>query len=360
MNDVTEVFIPAGYRADHLIELELPDPRHIVEGILPEGCALIAGRPKIGKSWLNLQLAIAVARGDPLFGHAPTDAGDVCYLALEDNPRRLKSRLAVLLNGQPAPPRLWFYTDWPRLDRGGLEVLADWLREYPGARLVIVDTLAKVKPRRPRNADPYEHDHAVMSSITQLAGRHRIAILCTHHTRKAETDDFLDSVSGTLGLSGGTDATLVLKRARGQADATLSITGRDVDEQELALSFDAERCTWTYMGDADDYRLSTARCEIVEVMQRVNEPMKPVDVARCLERNRATVRWHMAQMGKDGTLKAWSDGKYHLVGWDYQEHRKQHQQANQGQQANVPAPVGDGAVEPVGAVGGFSKNGTKE
>lgn len=353
----SETFIPSGYRADALMDAEFPDPRHTVSGILAEGCALFAGRPKIGKSWLDLQLAIDVANGDPLFGQFDTDGGDVAYLALEDNYRRLKARLDILLHGAPPPQRLWLYTEWVRLDHGGLEALDDWLRYREQPRLVITDTLAKVKPRRGRNQDPYEHDHSVMSSLTELAGRHRVTILATHHTRKAETDDFLDSVSGTLGLSGGADATMVLKRSRGQADATLSITGRDVDERELALAFDAETCRWKHLGDAEEHRLSTARREIVETMTSVNEPMRPVDVAEVTGRNRNTIRWHMAAMFKDGTLKAWDDGKYTVNGHNYVETRQQHQQAKPHHIANSLRVGENGSVDPVGAVGGVSMNG---
>jgi hypothetical protein len=343
---------PAGYRAGELLALDLPEPRHIVDGLLAEGSAILAGRPKIGKSWLSLQLAIAVARGAKVFGQATTNGGDVAYLALEDNARRLKSRLAKLLDGSKPPARLWVFTEWRRMDDGGLEALDAWLTGATEPRLVIIDTLARFKSRRGRNVDPYDHDHAVMSQLTQLAGKHRVAILLVHHTRKALSDDFIDSVTGTLGLSGGTDATLVLARSRGQADALLSITGRDVDEQELALSFDAESCTWTFMGDADDYRLSTARRDVVNAMTAANEPMMPVQVAKVLGKNRNTIRWHMAEMAKDGTLKAWADGKYTVIGHDDREKRKQGQQVTQGQQAQQDRDLlADGAVEPAGAVG---------
>src|SRR5258705_4827436 len=76
-----------------------------VEGMLPEGCILFAGRPKLGKSWFVLQLALAVASGENAFGDFPVNRGDVLYLALEDTRRRLQSRAKQLLVDSPLPAR---------------------------------------------------------------------------------------------------------------------------------------------------------------------------------------------------------------------------------------------------------------
>ena len=342
-----------GFSAAALMDMDLPEPRHIVAGLFAEGSGILAGRPKIGKSWFALQLALSVARGDDLFDHA-TLGGDVLYLALEDNKRRLRSRISKAFGTGDVPARLWLHTEWERLDRGGLEALDEWLTNAELPRLVIIDTLAKVKPRRPRNADPYEHDHEVMSMLTTLAGKHGVLIILIHHTRKAVSDDFIDSVTGTLGLSGGTDATIVLARTRGQTDATLSITGRDVDEQELALEFDADTCLWRLMGDADEYRQTKARIDVLEVMRRNGQPMRPGQVAQALDKNRSTVRWLMTKMAGDGTLKAWGDGKYTIkdgVSSTEYQHPQQDTHPQLPQPTNTPSLLADGAVYDVGAVG---------
>lgn len=346
------------FSARDLMALDFPEPRHIVDGLISEGSAILAGRPKIGKSWLSLQIVIGVARGEKILGQATTNGGKVAYLALEDNPRRLKSRLKMALGDTIAPSKLEFFTEWPRLDHGGLEQLDQWLKDAHEPRLVVVDTLARVRPYRPRNSDPYDHDHAVMSSITELAGKHRVAIVLVHHTRKAISEDFIDSVTGTLGLSGGADATLVLTRSRGQADAMLSITGRDVDEQELALSFDAETCKWTLLGDGDEYRLTSARRDIVNII-KANKMMTPNQVSKALNKNRNTTRWLMAEMSKDGTLKAWGDGKYTIVQANVSKDDQHHQQDTHHQQdqfTNTGAVEGVEGVDAVGPVGSLYKN----
>src|SRR5918995_4663655 len=119
-------------RATELLAIEFPEPRWIVPGIIPEGTTILAGKPKMGKSWLAL-------------GTKRVERGAVLYLALEDNPRRLQSRLKKLLAGGAAPEGLELATEWPRLGDGGLDALEAWLNTHPDARLVVIDTLAKFR-----------------------------------------------------------------------------------------------------------------------------------------------------------------------------------------------------------------------
>ncbi len=159
------------------------------------------------------------------------ERGEVLYLALEDNERRLHKRLGKLLNGYTPPSSLHIALDWTRLDEGGVEALDRFLREHPDTRLVVVDTLKKIRPRASGNRSLYDVDYEALEPLLPLAAEHRVAILVVHHSHKMEADDPLNTISGSTGLSGGVDGAFVLKRDRSIADASLYVTGREIEEE---------------------------------------------------------------------------------------------------------------------------------
>ncbi len=227
------------FRADELMETEFAEPVQIVPGIVPEGIGVLTGAPKIGKSWLVDGVGIATASGGKALGSIDTLEGDVLLLALEDSPRRMKTRLGKLLAEAPAPKRLHIRNTWRRLDQGGLDDLRAWCESVDAPRLIIVDTLAKVRSPRGRGEDVYASDYAALSAFQGLTMRlPGLAVLLVHHTRKAVSDDWVETVSGSHGVTGSVDTVLVLRRMRGQGDAELLVTGRDVAEAELALRWD--------------------------------------------------------------------------------------------------------------------------
>lgn len=292
------------FTAVELLAMDLPEPRFACDGLIMEGLSFLAGAPKLGKSWLALQLAVAVALGESWLGEK-CERGAVLYLALEDSKRRLQSRMQKVLDRRVCPPTLHLVTECPRLDEGGLGRISAWLKDRPDARLVIIDTLAKVKPRRKKNGDVYAEDSAAGAQLQALAFEHRAAVLVVTHTRKASADDFLEEVSGTLGLTGAADSVLVLKRDRQAEEGTLSLTGRDIEERELALAFTSLKL-WTVLGAAADVRMSQERREILEVL-RTWEPgpngspaMTPTRIAKELGKNAGTVRRLLMKMRSEG------------------------------------------------------------
>jgi hypothetical protein len=298
--------------ARDLMAMDIPEPRWAIPGVLPEGLSILGGKPKTGKSWLALEWALAVAFGGAASGLIEVEQGQVLYLALEDTDRRLQDRLRQLLGGQPAPPTLTLGTKWERLDQGGLDRLELWLSLNKGARLVVIDTLAKVRTPRGKNDVQYDSDYQVVEGLKRLAEAHNIAILVVHHLRKQETVDPVDALSGTLGLSGAADGILVLKKERRTSEATLFITGRDVDEQELALAWDETLGSWRLAADAEQARLSKERQEMVELFKREqNRRMGPTLVARLLGRRLSGTKKLLWLMAKDGQLDC-NDGRYSL------------------------------------------------
>jgi RecA-family ATPase len=293
------------FTAQELEAMDLPEPRFACAGLVMEGLSFLAGAPKLGKSWLALQLAVAVALGEEWLGE-PCERGAVLYLALEDSKRRLQSRMKKVLNHRVFPETLHLATECPRLDEGGLDRISSWLDARPDAGLVILDTLAKVKPRRKKNGDVYAEDSAAGAQLQALAFKHRAAVLVLTHTRKAAAEDFLEEVSGTLGLTGAADSVLVLKRDRQAAEGTLSLTGRDIEERELLLSFTSIRL-WTALGAAADVRMSQERREILEALRAAdpNAPaMTPTQIAREIGKTALAVRQLLMKMRPEGHVHA--------------------------------------------------------
>jgi len=303
-----------GITAADLATMDLPEPKWIVPGILPEGLAILAGKPKLGKSWLALGLGIATATGGEAFGEIGVEPGDVLYLALEDSMRRLKGRLASVLGGAPAPRNLHLFTNWPRLDQGGEDRLRAWLDATPSARLAMIDTVAKVRPQGKRNGNAYQEDYQALGGIHTIAAERGITLLIVHHLRKATADDVLDTVSGTTGLTGSADSVLVLSRERTpghvQADATLFVSGRDVEEQEMALRFDKGTCSWLLLGDAAACRRSQQRQDILELLEGDTLGMTPKEIADALGKPGGTIRPMLRRMADDGELIASEGGRY--------------------------------------------------
>jgi hypothetical protein len=301
--------------ASELLSKNLPEPRWAVEGILQEGVNILAGRPKLGKSWLALNIAVAVSAGGRALGSIAVEAGDVLYLALEDGERRLQKRLRAVIGNGSTPPGLHIATNWPALDKGGLDALDDWIKAYPHARLVVIDTLKRVRPKERADLSLYGQDYDAIALLTKIAEARRISIMVVHHTRKMVADDPLDTVSGSTGITGAADAVLILKRQRGQREATLFITGRDIDERELALDWRPDLALWSIIGDAQEHQLSKERKEVMALLKKTGHVMTPKEVAEATGRPYNPTKVLMWQMVQDGQLVS-NKGKYGLISED--------------------------------------------
>ena len=218
----------------------------VVDDLLPQGLHLLAGAPKIGKSWLALWLCLCAAQGKPLWTFA-TRPCEVLYLCLEDSFQRIQSRLFDLT--EDAPPTLHFAVMSQQLHNGLVEQIEQFLKEHPQTRLIVIDTLQRIRTAG-NDANPYASDYRDIGVLKALADKHRIAILLVHHLRKMNDDDPMNMISGTTGLSGATDSNFVLRKSqRRENTATLYCTGRDIPYRELALEFDGEDHVWKLLSD---------------------------------------------------------------------------------------------------------------
>jgi AAA domain-containing protein/winged helix-turn-helix DNA-binding protein len=286
------------------------DPvKFVVQGILPVGLAILSAPPKIGKTWMDMSMADAVASGGAFGGCKPVHKGDVLLLDLEGNRRRAQIRFKKLRQGDKAPAGLDIANEWPRMDRGGLDLIRQWAKARQKPRLVIIDIWVKFRPPRPKNADAYQFDYDCVKKLQELAHELGVAIVLVHHNRKAQDADWLNEISGSQGIAGGADTIIIIKRDRAAADAVLHVTGRDVEEQELALKFDKDTGRWSIIGDAAEHRQSETRRRVFGLLS-AQGALTPKDIAEELGLKRNAVKQLLLRMLREGAVKGAGGGRY--------------------------------------------------
>jgi hypothetical protein len=256
-----------------------PPLKYTVPGLMPAGLGIIAAPPKAGKSLLILDWLLAVAGGGTALGRLRVGpARDVLYLALEDGDRRLQARCRHLLaDGEPIPGRFRYVLAVP--PGSVLAVIDDALGKHPDTGLIVLDTLGRIMPLPMQGETTYQRDYRVAVALKHIADEHAgLTIIVIHHTRKAFSDDFIDSISGTHGLAGAADTIITLQRGRGKGDGVLRVTGRDVVEAAYAVTF--RDGVWALDGDtlkeardnvarrAESGQLSERSAEILEFVRQ--------------------------------------------------------------------------------------------
>ena len=273
--------------ADTLLYEPLEKPSFVVDSLIPTGLTLFCGSQKIGKSWLMLKLCLCVSQGISLWD-MPTQEGDVLYLCLEDTFCRIQDRLFHLTD--EASGRLHFAVASDKLSDGLIVQLEDYLKEYPDSRLIVIDTLQKIRTASKDNA--YASDYGDISLIKDFADRHSLAVIVVHHIRKQNDSDVFNKVSGTTGLTGSADATFVLEQeSRASNAAKLYVTGRDTPYQEFTLRF--RNCSWELVERKEQEQL--AKEAIPDILFRL------VDFMQGREEWTGTATELLEQMGETGT-----------------------------------------------------------
>ena len=234
---------------EELMNTELPPTRMIVHRLIPQGLHMLAGAPKIGKSWLTLWLCLQISKGEPIWD-LPSEKGTVLYLCLEDSLGRIQERTFDLTD--VPTPDIHFATMAETINGGLTKQIEEFLAEHPDTNLVAIDTLQRVR-NVSGDLNAYANDYKDVNLIKQIADKYGIAILLVHHLRKQGDDDPVNMVSGTTGLTGAVDGLYVLRKdSRKSRTAKLIATGRDIEDAEYTLEFDKQTHIWKFISDDSD------------------------------------------------------------------------------------------------------------
>ena len=225
--------------AGELIKQNFTALLEVVSRLIVEGLTMLCGMSKTGKSWLVLLMCAAVAAGVPFLGRK-TMQGKVLYCAFEDSLRRLQTRLNKL--GIDPGDNLQFQTQVITLQDGLLNALDGWVLNNPDAKLIVIDTLQMIRGAVPSRVNAYAEDYKVMRQLKGFADKHHIAVVVVHHLNKLrDVEDPFDKISGSTGLMGAADTTILMTRKRGEDDATITYTGRDVYGDDFKIRFEIGR-----------------------------------------------------------------------------------------------------------------------
>jgi hypothetical protein len=299
------------FTAAELAQRTYPELEWYVAGWMAIGLAILAGRSKIGKSWLAFALALDIAGGATTLGNITTRQCEVLYLALEDSGRRLQSRMRMLLGDQPAPEGLHIELAWPRLAVGGcLTKLDAWLDQHPACRVVIIDTFGKIRGQwGEQRKNAYQADYDEVGLLHQYAHRRNIVLVLVHHTRKAGADDVFDMISGTTGIIGAADTLLVLQRKRDDVMGTLSLTGRDVQgDGDYAVSFDQTTGRWTVVGKAAEVKAEREQSAVYRYLHQADGPQMPSGIAEELDKPRNAIQKTLHRLKRQGRVASVGHG----------------------------------------------------
>ena len=259
---------PAALDGYSIYQTNYPAPVFLFDGLLANGLTILAGRPKCGKSWLTLQMAIDAALARPFLGRFGIGrAARVLYCGLEEGPARTHNRLLKLLSSPDIQlQNIEFRYVLKSLADGGAAELGELLKKGR-YELVVIDTFLKVAKAGGGNRDVMRGEYAEVAQLQELAHRHGVAIVLVAHTRKMGGDSGLDTVAGTTGITAACDAVWTLKKQAG-GDSVLEVTGREMEEQTLGLRLmTGDDFGWQLTGEGAEVGMSEARQEIVELLK---------------------------------------------------------------------------------------------
>lgn len=278
-------YVPRIISTTEIADMKFEPVQYVVGGLVPKGVSLLVSKPKVGKSFLLLQMGHAIATGTMAFASHCTTKSEVLYIALEDNEQRIQGRMRLM--GLRPAEELHIATRWPRGEHAH-EALRRTLEENRAVKVVLIDTLQKFRQASPdkKNSTAYELDYTELGMLKAVADEFGCAIVLAHHLKKGKVSDVFEGVLGSTALFGAADTTIVIERGRSESRAKVHVVGRDVEEQELAFDFANDTtCTWTSTGQyAHEKDFTDTQRVFIDVLGAAAEgqPMSLSEVAEAV------------------------------------------------------------------------------
>lgn len=303
--------------APEICNMKLEPLQWVIEGVIPlEGVTMLVSPPKSGKSILALNIVVENAVKPKILNYfKPVSHFDTLYIDLEGTRRRTQTHIMNLLGNMPIPTSVSIIYKWPRIAEGGLPKLYDYAMYHPKTKLFIIDTygMMQIGSKSQSNAGySYKKDVEEINLLSKFCNTMHVSVMLIHHTRKNETDDWVSMVSGTHGISGSVDTLLLLKRRKGEFQATLCVTGRDVEEKQYKLNTNMSKQRMNVIGEEtqEGEELTEAQRDIVMCLQAYGEPKSPKEISEMVGKTVGSVKRLLANMVEDGKVIRAGYGKY--------------------------------------------------
>jgi RecA-family ATPase len=308
-----------GYTGAEMLRATFTEPQWIVKGLIPQGFSPLCGPPKVGKSWLALNLCISIATGGLFLGRYQVEQGAALYLDFELPDVKVKERLKKCLGGRRDLPgldnlRLQPSGSWPRIHQGGLEMLEDFVGEHPDLKLVVIDVWRKFsRPRKAQEENSYSLTYEDVGPVKDFADRHGLLVLVIHHLSKGwrKYESPFEAFLGSTALAGASDNLYALVREEEHGE--LWATGRDIEESKTALEFSKDDCTWYWLGQAEKFRLTQDQRAIYEALEEAGKPLSPKEIGAIVGKPVNNVSEMLFRMMKQGRVEKEGYGKYKIT-----------------------------------------------
>lgn len=259
---------PAYHKATDLMQESLRPLEYPITDILPEGLGIVAGAPKVGKSWLTLQAAVAIATGTSLLGKQADKPRPVLYYGLEDGKRRFQKRIAALTDPTTDLSLLAFHYESPVIGEGLEDDIAAFMDQNGEDSVVFIDVLAKIRPPAKGRGSAYDEDYSVVGPLQSLSKAHPgSSLVVVTHDRKMGSEDFLTTVTGTRGVTGAADWIWVVKRPRLEDIGNIYITGRDIERDVMITAKFGG--AWTLVGRQAPTSLTAAAKQVWNAIEEI-------------------------------------------------------------------------------------------